>query len=147
ARLARDGESVYRVRPGGVSFVETGRSGWLFLDDRNEGVTVAYVDEGVEIIVSLESLTGESADTGPVGPSGDGGGPAAIPVWIGTDRVIASAMEERDDEWRVEVYEVYLPVSLEISLSGRGVPRGEALLQSPEIERLFREHLWLGGGI
>jgi hypothetical protein len=147
ARRSRDGETVYRVRPGTIGFIETEQSEWLLLDDRNGGVTVAYVTDETEMVVSLQSDTNETGGTEPINLSENREPRDSVPVWIGTDRVMATAGERREDEWQVETYTVYAPVPLEITLSRRGATPAGPLLRSPEVDQLFRDNLWLGGEI
>ena len=131
SRTAEAGETVYRRREQGVNAMEIAGSGWLILDDRSGGVTMAYRSGTSRMLVTVSAAESE---TGPA--TG-----AVVPVWFGIDRLPARVERRSEDDWLHERYTVRAPLPLIIDMYAE--PGDSSLASRPEIDELLQTGLWL----
>ncbi|MFP4330875.1 MAG: hypothetical protein ACLFP6_09165 [Spirochaetaceae bacterium] len=144
SRLARTGETGYRVTGSGVTLLETRGSPWLLLEEREGRLTAGAVDSGGALLARISVVPGDDA------PSG---GSIRREVWIGADRVVLQGSRGQDGATLEEVYTAPYAGSI-LLLELRGAPGegesevatalgGESLLDSAIVDALFTENLML----
>lgn len=102
-------------------------------------MTTGYESDEERVVVRIRALSDDPpTDTATVPERTD------VPLWVGTDRVVASVASPRsDDAWLTQTYTLTNPLPLEIVIAYRGGADVEVLSEIDAVRTLFLENLWL----